>query len=141
MYFVSKVFKGAELRYQKIERLALEIITTSRKLRHYFQSHKIIVKMNYPVKQVLSKLDLAGRMVSWSVDLTEYDLQYVPRSSIKSQVLDDFVMEFTSPTQNVAPFVWLLSVDGSSNLKGSGAGVILEGLSSRPTTIRWSMKP
>jgi len=75
----------------------------------------------------LSKPDLAGRMVSWSVELNEYDLQYVPRSSIKSQVLADFVMEFTSPAQNVAPFVWLLSVDRSSNLKGSGVGIILEG--------------
>jgi len=66
-------------------------------------------------------------MVLWSVELSEYDLQYVPKSSIKSQVLADFVMEFTSPAQNVALFVWLLSVDGSSNLKGSGAGIILEG--------------
>jgi len=127
VYFVSKVFKGAELRYQKIERLALAIITTARKLRPYFQSHKIMVKTNYPVKQVLSKPDLARRMVSWSVELSEYDLYYVPRSSIKSQVLADFVVEFTSPAQYVAPFVWLLLVDGSSNLKGSGAGIILEG--------------
>jgi len=59
VYFVSKVFKGAELRYQEIERLALAIITTARKLGPYFQSHKIIVKMNYPIKQVLSKPDLA----------------------------------------------------------------------------------
>jgi len=74
VYFVSKVFKGAELRYQKIELLALAIITTARKLRPYFQSHKIIVKTNYPVKQVLSKSDLARRMVSWSVELSDYDL-------------------------------------------------------------------
>jgi len=107
IYFVSKVFKGAKLRYQKIKRLAVAIITTARKLRPYFQSNKIIVKTNYPVKQVLSKPDLAGRMVSWSVELSEYDLQYVPRSNIKSQVLADFVVEFTSPAQNVAPFVWL----------------------------------
>jgi len=105
VYFVSKVFKGAELRYQKIERLDLAIIKTARKLRPYFQSHKIIVKTNYPVKQVLNKLDLGGRMVSCSVELSKYDLQYVPKSSIKSQVLADFVMEFTSPAKNVAPFV------------------------------------
>ena len=121
------MFKGAELRYQKIERLALAIITTARKLHPYFQSHKIIVKTNYAVKQVLSKPDLAGRMVSWSVELSEYDIQFVPRSSIKSQVRADFVVEFISPVQSVAPFVWLLSVDGSPNLKGSGAGIILEG--------------
>jgi len=39
----------------------------------------------------------------------------------------DFVAKFTSPAQHVAPFMWLLLVDGSSNLKGSGAGIILEG--------------
>jgi len=64
------VFKGAELQYQKIKRLALTIITTARKLHPYFQSHKIIVKTNYAVKQVLSKPNLAGRMVSWSVELS-----------------------------------------------------------------------
>jgi len=85
------------------------------------------MKTNYPVKQVLNKPDMAGRMMSWSVELSEYDLQHVSRSSIKSQVLTDFVVEFTSLAQNVAPFVWLLSVAGSSNLKGSGVGYILEG--------------
>jgi ribonuclease HI len=42
-------------------------------------------------------------------------------------VLADFVVELASPVEEQPPFVWLLSVDGSSNLKGSGAGVILEG--------------
>jgi len=121
------VFKGAELRYQKIELLALAIITTARKLCPYFHSHKIVVKMNYPVKQVVSKLDLGERIVSWSVKLSEYDIQFIPRSSIKSQVLANFVVEFTSLVQNVAPFLWLLLVDRSSNFKGSGAGIILEG--------------
>jgi hypothetical protein len=127
IYFVSKVFKGAKLRYQKLERLVIAIVTTVRKLRPYFQSHKIVIKSNYPIKQVLRKPDLARRMVAWSIELSEYDVQFVPRGSIKSQVLADFVVEFTLPAQSETPFVWLLSVDGSSNLKGSGAGVILEG--------------
>lgn len=42
-------------------------------------------------------------------------------------MLADFVVELTSPIQDEVPYVWLLSVDGSSNLKDSGAGVILEG--------------
>jgi ribonuclease HI len=66
-------------------------------------------------------------MVAWSIELSKYDVQFVPRGSIKSQVLADFVVEFTLPAQGETHFVWLLSVDGSSNLKGSGAGVILEG--------------
>lgn len=127
IYFVSRVLKGAELRYQKIEKLALAVIVTARKLRSYFQSHKVVIRTNYPVKQILGKLDLAGRMLSWSVELSEYDIQFAPRNNIKSQVLADFVVEFTSPIQESLPHVWLLSVDGSSNIKGSGAGIILEG--------------
>jgi hypothetical protein len=43
IYFVSKVFKGTELRYQKIERLALAVVTTARMLRLYFQGHGIVL--------------------------------------------------------------------------------------------------
>ena len=90
IYFISNVFRGAELRYQKIERLALAIVATIRKLRPYFQGHMIVVKFNYPIKQVLSKPDLAGRRVAWSIELSEYDIQFSPRGSIKSQLLADF---------------------------------------------------
>lgn len=82
---------------------------------------------NYPIKQVLGKPDLAGRMVAWSVELSEYDIQFMPRGSVKSQVLVDFVVEFTSPDLIEVLHVCLLSVGGSSNMKGSGAGIILEG--------------
>jgi len=82
---------------------------------------------NYPIKQVLSKPDLIERMVAWSVELSEYDIQFLPCRSIKSQVLADFLVEFTSPIQEKAPHVWILSVVGSSNKKGSGARIILEG--------------
>ena len=73
MYFVSKVLKGAELRYQKIERLALAVIMTARKLRHYFQGHPITVRTNYPIKQILNKPDLVGRMVKWAIELSEFE--------------------------------------------------------------------
>ena len=65
--------------------------------------------------------------MAWSIELSEYDIQFIPRGSIKSQVLADFLVELTSLIQETVSFVWLLSVDGSSNLKGSGAGIILEG--------------
>ncbi|MCI53531.1 hypothetical protein A2U01_0074778, partial [Trifolium medium] len=52
------------------------------------------------------KPDLAGRMVTWSVELSEFDIIFEPRGAIKAHALADF-----------------LSVDGSYNLKGSGAGV------------------
>src|ERR1051325_10307850 len=127
VYFVSKVLKGAEIRYQKIEKLALALVTTARKLRHYFLGHPVQVKTNFPLKQVFKKPDLAGRMVSWAVELSEYEISFSPRTSIKSQSLADFVVELVSPPGKDSTQRWILSVDGSSNLKGSGAGVVLEG--------------
>src|SRR6266487_4643013 len=92
VYFVSRIFKGAEIRYQKIEKLSLAVVTTARRLRHYFQSHKIIVKTDHPIKHVLKKPNLARRMVVWAVELSEYDITFVPRDNIKLQILADFIL-------------------------------------------------
>ncbi|GAU32151.1 hypothetical protein TSUD_68220 [Trifolium subterraneum] len=127
VYFVSSIFKGAEIRYQKIEKLSLAVVTTARRLRHYFQSHKIVVKTDHPIKHVLKKPDLAGRMVAWAVELSEYDITFVPRGNIKAQLLADFILELSSPPEATNMQPWTLSVDGASNIRGSGAGVVLEG--------------
>ncbi|XP_068466335.1 uncharacterized protein [Phaseolus vulgaris] len=86
----------------------------------------------YFVSKVLQgpeKSDVAGRMVKWAVELSEFDIKYEPRGPIKGQVFADFVVELSSETvQNAGDdFRWVLSVDGSSNQLGSEAGVILEG--------------
>jgi hypothetical protein len=57
----------------------------------------VIVKTDYPIKEVLKKPDLAGRMVAWSIELSEFDITFSPRGSIKSQILADFILEMTSP--------------------------------------------
>nr|KYP68455.1 Retrovirus-related Pol polyprotein from transposon opus [Cajanus cajan] len=62
--------------YQKIEKLALAILVTARKLRHYFQSYEVIIRTNYPIRQVLQKPDLAGRMRKWSVELSKFSIKY-----------------------------------------------------------------
>jgi hypothetical protein len=102
VYFVSRTLRGAELRYQKIEKLSLALMVTARRLSQYFQSHNIVVKTDYPIKKVLKKPDLTGRMVAWSVELSEYDLTFSPRGSVKSQVLADFVLEMTTPPGNIS---------------------------------------
>ncbi|GAU24437.1 hypothetical protein TSUD_364210 [Trifolium subterraneum] len=127
VYFVSRIFRGSEIRYQKIEKLSLAVVTTARRLRHYFQSHKIVVKTDHPIKHVLKKPDLAGRMVAWAVELSEYDITFVPRGNIKPQILADFILELSSPPEATNMQPWTLSVDGASNIRGSGPWVVLEG--------------
>jgi len=82
-----------------------------------------------PIRKVLQKPDIAGRLVRWSVELSEFDIHYKPRGPITGQVYADFVVELASRGPNPDPkgFWWKLSIDRSSNQQGSRAGVILEG--------------
>lgn len=55
-----------------IEKVALALVLTARRMCPYFQNHKVIVRTDYPIARILSKPDLAGRMITWSVELSEY---------------------------------------------------------------------
>ncbi|XP_016164514.1 uncharacterized protein LOC107607039 [Arachis ipaensis] len=126
IYFTSKTLQNAELRYPSIEKLALALVFSARRLRPYFQSHEIHVRTDQPLRQVLQKPELAGRLVKWSVELSEFDIKYEGRASIKSQFLADFIAEFSVPNITEDYIEWSLYVDGSSNPHGCGAGIILD---------------
>jgi len=129
IYFVSKVLQGPEVRYQALEKAALVVVFSARRLRHYFQSFIVLVMTDLPIQKVLKKPDVAWRMVKWAVELSEFDVRYEPRGPIKGKIFADFVVELSSETVQSAgdDYRWVLSGDGSSNQLGSGAGVILEG--------------
>jgi len=91
IYFVSKALQGPKLRYQSLEKAALAVVFSARRLRHYFHSFTVVVMTNLPIQKVLQKPDVAGRMVRWAVELSKFDIQYEPRGSIKGQVYADFV--------------------------------------------------
>ena len=83
------------------------------------------------MKQILHKPEASGRLVKGAIELSQFDIKYKPRTTIKGQVLVDFIMEFTStePTETAQLAsdlpIWRLSVDGASNAQGSGAGLIM----------------
>jgi len=95
IYFVSKALQGPELRYQSLEKAALAVVFSARRLHHYFHIFTVVVMTNLPIQKVLQKPDVAGRMVRWAVKLSEFDIQYEPRGSIKGQVYADFVAELS----------------------------------------------
>ncbi|XP_057756174.1 uncharacterized protein LOC130975385 [Arachis stenosperma] len=126
VYFISRALQGAELRYSKLEKLALTLLTSSRRLKQYFQSHQVVVRTDQGIRQVLQKPDLAGRMMTWFIELSQYDIRYEPRQAIKAQAMADFLVEVTrDPSEDVGTR-WKLHVDGASNQTFGGAGIILE---------------
>ncbi|KAL2243317.1 UNVERIFIED_CONTAM: Retrovirus-related Pol polyprotein from transposon [Sesamum indicum] len=132
VYYVSKMLQGAESRYSEMEKLALALVVTARKLRPYFQSHKVVVLTNHPLKHVMSRPEASGRLIKWAVELGQYDIEYQPRTTQKAQVLADFITELISDPKEPGTVEqpcskWMLHVDGSSNVNNGGAGILIQG--------------
>ncbi|KAM1483810.1 hypothetical protein ACFXTO_035939 [Malus domestica] len=95
VYYASKALQDAETRYSNIEKLALALVMSARKLRLYFQAHSIIVLTNHPLRQILQSLDTFGRMIKWVIALGEFDIFYQPKPAKKGQAVADFIANFT----------------------------------------------
>ncbi|KAK3000909.1 hypothetical protein RJ639_021378 [Escallonia herrerae] len=95
----TKLELDVETRYPKIDKVALALIISARRLRPYFQSHTIIVLTDQPLRKVLLSTEASGRLVNWSVELGEFDIEYKPRTTIKAQALADFIVECTLPEE------------------------------------------
>nr|GEW59383.1 reverse transcriptase domain-containing protein [Tanacetum cinerariifolium] len=93
IYFVSRALQGPEINYTRMEKLTLAFVSASKRLKRYFQAHTIVVITNQPIKQLLSNLEVMGRLLKWRFELGEHDIQYRPRTSVKGQILADFIVE------------------------------------------------
>jgi len=125
-YFTSKALLGSKTRYQKIKKVVLALVTVARRLRQYFLAHTIVVITDQPIRQILGRPDVAGRMRKWSLELSEFDIHYESRKALKAQAFTDFIAEMTFRDEESKNGIWTIFVDGSSNSKGSGAGIIIE---------------
>ncbi|KAK3042624.1 hypothetical protein RJ639_000876 [Escallonia herrerae] len=72
VYYVSKVLQDGEMRYPRIDKVALALVTSARKLRPHFQPHTIIVLTDQQLGKVLQNPNTSGRLVNWSVELGEF---------------------------------------------------------------------
>ena len=78
IYYVSKRMLDAETLYTNMERIAYALILASQKLMPYFQAHQIEVRTSYPLKQVMHKPETSGRMLKWTIELSQFDIEYKP---------------------------------------------------------------
>ena len=103
----------------------------------------VVVLTQLLLKAILRSADYTGRIARWGMILGAFDIKYMPRTSIKAQVLADLVAEFAEgPVENESeehrmgeksvglvtaqePLQWKVYVDGTVNQKGFGVGLVL----------------
>ena len=102
-----------------------------------------MVLTQLPLQLLLQKADYTGRIAKWGTILGEFDIKYMPHTSVKGQVLADLVAEFTESLIEVkveehrlkgkqapaisllGPLPWKLYVDGAANQRGFGVGLVV----------------
>jgi len=125
---------NAETRYKDLEKMVLALVTAKKKFRHYFESHSVTLVTNYPIKKLLSKPNLFGRLTKWKIEIGVYEIKYIPRAAKKSQVITNFLIEiqYFEPTEKELTVLskegmqWVLNTNGASNKEGVGIEVITE---------------
>ena len=152
VYYVSKSLHEVEIRYSPLEKVILAMVHASRKLPHYFQAHTVVVLTQLPLKSILRTADYTRRIALWNTILRAFDIKYMPRTSIKGQVLADLVVEFAELLVEILteqrslegksvgvvstpkPSCWKVYVDGMANQRGFGVGLVL--ISPKRATIK-----
>ena len=119
------------------------MVHATRKLPYYFQAHTIVVLTQLLLQSLLRKANYTRKIAKWGTILGAFDIKYMPRTSIKGQVLADLVVELAkSPLKEEREkhnmdeksvgmvslqetLSWKVYVDGVANQKGFGVELVV----------------
>jgi ribonuclease HI len=129
VYFVFEVLSLSKKNYTELEKVLYAVLMASRKLRHYFQAFHTIVPSSQPLKDIMRNIEATRRIGKWATELNEFSIDYVHRSSIQSQALAYFIVDWTPGAQeeeeNKDDEAWTVFCDGSWGTFGAGAAAVL----------------
>jgi ribonuclease HI len=137
VYFASEALSGSKIFYSELKKIAYAVVMATRKLRHYFESHRIRVITNQPLNDLFTNKEASTRIIKWAAELSEYTVDLERRCTIKSQVLVDFVVDWTSPTYDSSKEIvtpWVVHCDRAWCHKGVGITTIVIS----PVVIRYA---
>ncbi|XP_070026183.1 uncharacterized protein [Nicotiana sylvestris] len=141
-----KKFTPYEVKYTLLERTCCALIWVAQKLKHYLSSYTIyLISRMDPPKYIFQKPMPTGRLAKWYILLTEFNIIYVTRTTMKAQALSDHLAENPvdddyEPLKTYFPDEevmcvdevdhdekpgWKLFFDGAANMKGVRIGVVL----------------
>jgi hypothetical protein len=120
---------GSKLLYSELKKIAYAVVMASRKLMHYFKAHKVTVLTNQPLNDLFINKEASSRIGKWATELSEHTIDFGKRSAIKYQVLADFVVDWTSPSNTARDeelvLVWEIRCDRAWGCKGAGIAAIV----------------
>jgi hypothetical protein len=127
VYYISEVLSETKARYPHIQKLLYAVVLARHKLQHYFEAHPVTVVSSFPLGEIIRNPDVAGGIAKLSVELMGETLAYASRKAIKSQILADFVAEWTDtqlPPLQIQAECWTLYFNGSVMKTGAAVGLL-----------------
>ena len=105
------------------------MVMTSRKLKHYFQAHRIKVLSAQPLEALFCNSEAIGKIGKWYTELNEFVVDFEHRSTIKSEALADFITDWTlaayDTTIQFEEPISTVHCDGAWGMNGAGIAMIL----------------
>jgi hypothetical protein len=136
VYYVSEVLTASKCNMTELEKISYAVVMASRKLRHYFEAFKVRVTSYRGLRELFWNPEASIRIAKWAAELSGYHITFEPRTTIKSQVLADFIVDWTGPTwqQEESPEkVWTIHFEGAWCHAGAGAVAII----TSPTGVKY----
>ncbi|XP_027178217.1 uncharacterized protein LOC113777381 [Coffea eugenioides] len=94
IYYLSKKFTQYEANYSFIEKSCCALAWAAQKLRHYLLSHTTyLISRSDPLKYLLEKPMLTGRLAKWQIVLSEFDIVFTSQKAVKGQAIADHLAE------------------------------------------------
>jgi ribonuclease HI len=136
VYYISEVLTASKCNMTELEKISYAVVMASRKLRHYFEAFKVRVTLDRGLGELFRNPEASVRIAKRAAELSGYHITFEPTIAIKSQVLVDFIVDWTGPTwqqEETLEKVWTIHCDGAWCHMGAGAAAII----TSPTGVKY----
>jgi hypothetical protein len=94
VYYLTEVLTLSKQNYPHYQKVAYSMYMVAKKLKHYFEEHPITVVSTTPLSEIIGCKDATCRVAKWAIELAAHTIQYKPRTTIKSQIIEDFFTDW-----------------------------------------------
>src|SRR4051812_36101062 len=123
VYYISEVLSASKQNYPHYKKMCYGVYMSAKRLKPYFQDHPITVVSSAPLADIIGSKEATGRVAKWAIEIAAHGIQYEPRTTIKSQALADFLVDWAETQYDPPPLgldCWRMHFDGSKMKSGLG---------------------